>query len=236
MPHGGSVTSHHLVDLQEVLRAPASAGAAVVSFDVDGTLYRMDSIRWRFLWRNRARLRAVRVGRAVREELRETDFPDGAALREAEARLAAERLEVPVERARSVLDDIFGASLVDVVARVGAGPGVRDGLQALVRSGVSIAVASDRPAQRKLVALGLFDLPWAAVICADDTGALKPSARVLGAVARAAHCEPTQIIHVGDRVDTDGACAQNVGARFVLTDAFWDACRRLPTSPDFERR
>ncbi len=108
----------------------------------------------------------------------EGETRDGSALLAAEAALVAERLDIDAASARALLNDIFGRSLIDVIARVGPAPTVKATLETLVAADIRIAVASDRPARAKLQALGLDALPWSCMVCADETGALKPSARV----------------------------------------------------------
>jgi HAD superfamily hydrolase (TIGR01509 family) len=183
-----------------------------VSFDLDGTLYDDARARPRLLWATFPRWRTLRVGRRAREELRGRDFADGEALLAAEAALCAERLERPADAVRAQLRELFDVRLTAVLARTGPRPGARAALAALAERGVGLAVVSDRGAVReKLAALGLLDLPWGALVSADDVGALKPSPTLFVRAAAALGVAPAELLHVGDRDDTDGAGARAAG-------------------------
>lgn len=183
-----------------------------VSFDLDGTLYDDARTRWRFLWAAFPRWRTLRVGRRVREELRGRSFDDGTGLLAEEARLCAERLERPVDAVRAQLSELFDVRLPRVLATVGPREETRALLHDLARRGVALAIVSDRGSiHAKLAALGLADVPWGALISADDVGVLKPSPRLFATAARALGVEPTELLHVGDREDTDGAGARAAG-------------------------
>jgi FMN phosphatase YigB (HAD superfamily) len=190
-----------------------------VSFDLDGTLYSLARAKGPLLWATFPRWRTMRVGRAVREELRGRDFADGASLLAAEARLVAERLDTDAATARAALDDIFLVRLTRVLGRVGPFDGTREVLSSLTARGLTLALVSDRgAASEKLAALGLADLPWAAIVSADDTGVLKPAAAVLTTTAARLGVAPSELLHVGDRDDADGAAARAAGCACVIID------------------
>lgn len=185
-----------------------------VTFDVDGTLYDSARVRAPMLWRNLTRLRALRVGRRVREELRGRPFESGEAMRAEEARLVGERLDVPSARARQLLDDIFDRSLCASLARAGA-PDLRGRLEELRAKGVALAAVSDRRIDDKLAVLGLLDL-FTVRLAADDTGLLKPEPAILRRAAALLGAHTHELVHIGDRDDMDGALARGAGARFIL--------------------
>lgn len=190
-----------------------------VSVDLDGTLYSLERVKGPLLWATFPRWRTMRVGRAVREELRGRDFTDGSALLDAEARLVAERLDVDAAAARAALDDIFLVRLTRVLGRIGPFAGVREVLSSLSSRGLKLALVSDRGAAReKLAALGLADLPWDVIVSADDTGVLKPAAAVLTTTAARLGVTPAELLHVGDRDDADGAAARAAGCPCVIID------------------
>jgi putative hydrolase of the HAD superfamily len=206
-----------------------------VTFDVDGTLTDASALRLSMLLRNLTRLRSLRVGHRVREELRGTRFPSGEAMRAREAELVGERLGVDAAQARERLDAIFDASLTAALRARGPAVHLGAALRTLVDGGLSIGVVSDRRVDDKLAALGLDALPWAARVSADDTGILKPDPETLVAAARALGVEPYEIAHVGDRDDTDGAAARAAGARFFLVDGpahVPHVCREIVDSLD----
>lgn len=190
-----------------------------VSVDLDGTLYSLQRAKGPMLWATFPRWRTMRVGRAVREELRGRAFVDGAALLAEEARLAADRLDIDAPSARVALDDIFHVKLTGVLGKIGPFGGVKAALSSFLGQGLKLALVSDRgAAHQKLIALGLDDLPWTAVLSADDTGLLKPAAGVLQHTARRLGVEPVELLHVGDRDDADGAAARAAGCPCVIID------------------
>jgi putative hydrolase of the HAD superfamily len=207
-----------------------NAGLRAVTFDLDGTLYDAAAARWPILWASFPRWRTLRVGRAVREELRGRAFESGAALRDEEARQVAERLEVEPARARARLDTVFDGDLVRALRRVGARPQAAEALTALAGRGVLLGVVSDRRVDDKLAALGLAELPWRAKVSADDVGVLKPAAALFHAACAAMGVAPADAAHVGDRVDTDDAGARAAGMRCYLLGRDGDLtaiCRAL---------
>lgn len=185
-----------------------------VTFDLDGTLYDHGVVRWPLLLRNVFRLRVLRVGHRVREELRQRSFDTGALLLAEEARVVGERLGVPPVRARALLDAAFERSLSAVLKRH-RHAGSHAALAALAAR-LPIAVVSDRRIDDKLAALGLLHLPWAAKVSADDTGALKPSPRPFLLACQRMGIAPARALHIGDRDDTDGEGARAAGLCFRL--------------------
>jgi HAD superfamily hydrolase (TIGR01549 family) len=202
-----------------------------VSFDLDGTLYDDARARPRLLWATFPRWRTLRVGKRVREELRGRAFDDGEQLLREEARVCAERLDRSVDDTRAQLRELFDVKLVRVLQAIGPRPGTRALLDELAARGVGLAVVSDRGAVReKLAALGLLDVPWRALVSADDVGALKPSPTLFHAAARALGVEPAAMLHVGDRDDSDGAGARAAGCACAILGT-----PALPTLDDVRR-
>lgn len=187
-----------------------------VTFDIDGTLTDAHGLRWPMFFRNVFRLRALRVGMQVREELRGTPFASGDALRAQEAEMVADRLDVDAAAARALLDDMFDRSLVASLRARKPDGRLRAALEPLVSAGLALGVVSDRRVDEKLAALGIGDLPFVARISADDTGRLKPDPETVRAAARVFGVEPCEIAHVGDRDDADGAAARAAGAAFFF--------------------
>ncbi len=193
---------------------------AAVSFDLDGTLYSANALRLPFLWRTFPRWRTMRVGNRVRESLRGEHFVDGAALLQREAEIAAERLERDVASTKAALARVFDNDLVAVLSRIGPRPGTRAMLEQLVANNVAIVVVSDRGAvAEKLGALGLADLPWRALVSADDVGRFKPDPLPFERAAASCGVAVGELLHVGDRDDSDGEGARRAGCGgFVLVD------------------
>jgi putative hydrolase of the HAD superfamily len=93
--------------------------------------------------------------------------------------------------------------------------GLRETLERLNATGVKLAVVSDRRIDDKLRALKLDDLPWVARISAEDTGWLKPDPRPFLRACEMLGMNPTEVLHIGDRDDTDGAGARAAGLSYV---------------------
>lgn len=192
---------------------------AAVSFDLDGTLYALEAIKGPMLWATFPRWRTMRVGKRVRDELRSQAFVDGAALVAAENRLAAERLDRTEAQAATDLARVFHTDLTAVLRRRGPRAEARAVIDDVVARGLKIAVISDRGhIAEKLKALGLADLPWAALIAADDVGAMKPDPRPYHVCADALGISVAALLHVGDRADVDTAGAIAAGAEGLTLD------------------
>ena len=189
-----------------------------VTLDVDGTLYASRSVAWPVFKRAWRKLRVLRVGRRVREELRGHRFDSGQAMLAEEARIAAERLECTPAEARARIDDVFDRVLCEALRQKGAPPSVRPALERAAAAGIALAAISDRRVDDKLRALGLAGLPWCAKLCADDTGILKPDPRPFVTACECMGVAPAEAVHLGDRDDTDGDGARAAGMRFILVD------------------
>lgn len=92
-------------------------------------------------------------------------------------------------------------------------PGVRAALEGACRAGLRIAMLSDHHPAEKLARLGLDDLPWSALVSGESCGALKPSPVPFLRLAKQLGVDPAEVLHVGDREDTDVAGALAAGMR-----------------------
>jgi putative hydrolase of the HAD superfamily len=186
--------------------------ARAISFDMDGTLYRVRRLRvaWRLRW-ERGLLVALL---AAREKMRhEAPLDDRDALAAREAELVAPSFNLSREDALRRIRDLREA-MPDALT-LGASPyrGVVSALEAAHVRGLKLAVLSDYEPGKKLAHLGLDHLPWAALIAAENSGALKPHPRAFVEVARALSIDPADIVHVGDREDLDVEGAIGAGMR-----------------------
>lgn len=189
-----------------------------VTFDLDGTLYSSSAMRRRYLFRNLFRMRPVRVIRRVRDELRGRVFDTGDDFFAAQHAAVAARLECSEAEAARVFDEMLSGRLCDVLDRIGPRSDARQALERAQLSGLKVGVISDYAVDDKLRALGLDEVPWAARVAADAVGALKPHPRAWQVAAEAMGVAPEEIVHVGDREDTDLHGAEVAGARGVLLD------------------
>ncbi len=96
---------------------------------------------------------------------------------------------------------------------------VREALLGLAGPRLALGIASNFDRRLHTVADGLFDLaPIRHRVISSEVGWRKPSPMFFDAVARAAGCEPGQIVFVGDRPDMDYEAANAAGMRAVLLD------------------
>lgn len=187
-----------------------------VCFDIDGTLYASRPFRRVYVRQNLLYLRTITTARKVRESLRGLAFEDGAAFFAEQHRLVGERLGRPADKVAEQVTHLFGPRVCAALERTGPRPEARAAIERLVDAGLKIAVFSDFGVPDKLAALGLDDLPWGAQLASEAQGALKPHPRGFLAVAEALGVAPAQMVHVGDREDTDGAGARAAGMGFRL--------------------
>jgi FMN phosphatase YigB (HAD superfamily) len=193
--------------------------------DMDGTLYPLRRLRWRFAWRAWRRQLGplLRVSKAIQDEWLGRDFGDGMLWRTELTHQVAVRMGITINQAtaglRAVDDEVLAGSLSAASEDVRA---------SLLQCSWPMAVVSDRPAiAAKLARLQLDRVPWCSLIGPDDTGALKPHPRVLQTAASLLGVDPECVLHLGDRDDTDGAAAGAVGAQFILCDGPADVVRAL---------
>jgi FMN phosphatase YigB (HAD superfamily) len=187
---------------------PALDPIRLISWDVDGTLYRPLPVRLAI-----ARRLAVacltgdgpRVVRGIR------------AFQRARARLEAQRAgrdlgEAPPDPAREAFEREL---LLPALTSIGPRAGVRALMADLQARGVPQVAFSDYPSEEKIRALGLR--PHLAGFYAGETlAAPKPSALALARIAADFSLAAAQILHIGDRADTDGAAAAAFGCPSLI--------------------
>ena len=178
----------------------------LVSWDVDGTLYSRSRLVLRLLRDfDEAAFSALRKLFTFRNEL-ETFRRSQDVAPEAMAALRETRHE------RNEIERRF---IVPALRRIGPHSSVVRAIQFLEDAWIPQVVFSDYASEHKLRALELaryFD----AVYAAEALGALKPSAVGLERIAQDYGVEPGDMLHIGDRRDTDGAAAESFGCRFLL--------------------
>ena len=89
-------------------------------------------------------------------------------------------------------------------------------IAALDEAGIPRALVSDYPGLDKLEGMGLAGFP--VVVSCRTLGALKPLPDGLYAAASQLGVPVSQLLHVGDRWDTDGAAAAAAGCLFRHID------------------
>lgn len=181
-----------------------------VSWDVDGTLYSTRCLTARF-WL--AVLSASLGGNA------------SAAWRAAVAmRRFRKRMEqVRANGGRLETDDasieervaLEQAWLSPEIAALGARPGVASALSAFGARFESQVALSDFEPTHKLACLGLID-GFDAIYSGERLGYLKPSPEPFRRILRDLDLQPENLLHIGDRPETDGAGAKAAGCRVLV--------------------
>ncbi len=181
-----------------------------ISWDVDGTLYSTNRVACR-LWLTTLAaslggdahgawkaMRELRRFRARMERIRAVGMPVESDISAIEQRLALER-----------------RWLVPAVAAVGARPGAAAVLGKLAGRLRAQVALSDFESRHKLASLGLLDY-FDAVYSGETLGSLKPSPRSFRRVLTDFGLQPEQLLHIGDRRETDGAGATEAGCQVLV--------------------
>ncbi len=190
------------------------AGVKAISFDLDGTLYELPAMR-------RA-LRGLALGRALRPRrtYRELRYLLQARAKFKRAREGGGDLapfpELEAEFAQRA--ELEARWWIPAIAAVGPRQGLVEVLDALALRDLRLVVCSDHAGEDKLAALGLQGR-FEAALSGEALGAIKPDPRVLQAALDRLQLEPSELLHVGDREDTDGEAARALGTRLWIVPA-----------------
>lgn len=186
-------------------------GVRAVSFDLDGTLYELPAMR-RALQRLvlRRSLSPLRTWRELRQLLQARAAFQVA--REAGGDLAKHEALRAAQSSRSELEARWW---VPAIGEVGPRSGVEALLGAFAERSLRLVVSSDHAGEAKLGALGLASR-FEAVLSGEALGALKPNPRVLEAALERLGLQPDELLHIGDREDTDGEAARALGVRLWI--------------------
>ncbi|UPK03224.1 HAD family hydrolase [Bradyrhizobium sp. 170] len=191
-----------------------------VVFDVDGTLYRQRPLRIRMtrdillytlLKRDLNVIAVLAEYRRIRERLGDEQVIDFE--RALITQTAAATANSP-DRVRSIVSEWIERRPLGYLAAC-RHPGLSQLFAGLRRSGKSIGILSDYPAEAKLEALGLS--ADHIVYAGDESiGLLKPHPRGLESLIAAAGVTPHETVVIGDRVDRDGLVARRAGAHALI--------------------
>ena len=206
-----------------------SGAFRAIVFDLDGTLYRQQSLRrtmaLRLLTAHIARprlgFRTARVLAAYRQAQEHLRGCQSASSYFFD--LAALQLELACAKSGATPEFVLKCvsrwmdeePLPFLAARIQ--PGLVDFLRDARACGLKLAVLSDYPPEAKLRALGLeasFDLVLSAQ--APSVGVFKPHPRGIQIAMQLLSVTPEECIYVGDRADVDGAAAEAAGVRAYI--------------------
>ena len=183
----------------------------VVSWDIDGTMYdlhalmsafkrdlfrRMLSLHWIAAWRDFFRLLRFKLAMD-------------------KVRKAKGDYRVPVIPGRSKIeltqDEMYGR----ILPGIGVCPGVPELLEWFAAQGLKQVVFSDYTPSTKLTSLGL-DGFFSEIYAGETIGHLKPSPTAFTSIISDLGLAPDEFLHIGDREDTDGAAAVEVGYQVAI--------------------
>lgn len=190
----------------------SSSPLALVTWDLDGTLYDKDALA--------AEVRR-RIARSVRPGTWRQARDAGRALRKhraAERRVRAAGGVVDAG-ARALWDGPLWGGFVEAyflpaLRVVGPWPGLADRLARVRDRGLRQVVVSDFPVEAKLAALGLSDA-FDGTYAGTELGLLKPHPDLFAHVLADTYTPARAVLHVGDRADTDGRAAALAGVAFA---------------------
>jgi len=194
-------------------------GISAIAFDLDGTLYPNYSLNIRLLPFILKHLplvvalgKARNTIRSEQEKDPESFMPD---FYDYQARLIAMQLKAEPEQIRERLDDLIYRGWERHFSKIRLFPYLREFLVELRTTPLKLGLLSDFPPQNKLEQLGIAGC-WDAIICSEDTGALKPAARPFTELAKALNCTAKQILYVGNSSRYDVAGAARTGMKSAL--------------------
>jgi FMN phosphatase YigB (HAD superfamily) len=192
----------------------------LVVFDVDGTLYRQRPLRLKMardillhtlLKRDLNVVAVLARYRRIRERLGDEEAIDFE--RALIAQTAAATANSP-DQVRAIVSEWVERRPLKYLAACRY-PGLPQLFAGLRRSGKSIGILSDYPAEAKLEALGLT-ANYVAFAGDEGIGVLKPHPRGLESLIATAVVKPQQTLLIGDRADRDGIVARRVGAQALI--------------------
>jgi HAD superfamily hydrolase (TIGR01549 family) len=192
--------------------------------DLDGTLYSAPPLKRRMAlevaWGGLFKARILSQFRHVHEELREQQKQDplisfGSSPYEEQLQRTATRLDKSVDDVRAVVTEWMIERPCKYLRGFRRDSLVED-IRVFKAGGGKLAVVSDYPVERKLLALEVRDLFDAVVGNGETTGLtrIKPAPDGYQLAARLLGCPAEQCLVFGDRDDADGAAARAAGMRF----------------------
>ena len=116
---------------------------------------------------------------------------------------------------RDEIAETMGRLYAQILPQIGPLPGVVALLDWIQLSGTVQVVFSDYRQSTKLTSLNLSSY-FSNVFAGEDLGNLKPSPRPFEEIIGQLRIRPHQLLHIGDRADTDGAAAGEVGFQTAI--------------------
>ncbi len=183
----------------------------VVSWDIDGTMYALPALMSAFKRDLFRRMLSPDFVAAWRDFFRLLSFKRHMD----KVRKGCDGYRVPPVKNRDRVALTQAEMYGRILPELGVQSGVRPLMQWFHDRGVTQVAFSDYRPSTKLSALGLEHF-FAAVYAGEDIGYLKPSPRPFEAILAAHNLNADELLHIGDRTDTDGLGAQAAGTQYAI--------------------
>lgn len=189
-----------------------------VSMDVDGTLYRPGPRLMLRALTTKGAAKGLRLLKQARERVRHTSFPSQTALVDAVV-LELGRAGLETGAARALIQTAHDQWFAELLAGMASSDALA-AVKTIKEAGLRVVAFSDHACAIKVRALGFAPGTFHAAISAEDVGAYKPGRAGFEAVQAALDVPAANILHVGDRLDTDvkGALEAGMQAAFLGKD------------------
>ncbi len=188
----------------------------LVVFDLDGTLYPKSGMVWRMLLAAPSDWKKMLAERKTRKQMRGMWVGPN---------FCASYFDLMAKFCKSTQEDIekwylekYMPTMVEVIRRhYKAASWVKPFIEQCSEKKIKMVVLSDYGhTHEKLAALGIDENLFNWVISAPELGGLKPARQLMEIVVEKMGVSYKECLVVGDRLDTDGAMAQALGATFYL--------------------
>jgi len=189
-------------------------------FDVDGTMYSINSMVRRNFFAFVHMRRFFKTLHMVRDSMRQIGQVED--FRQEQAAKLADEIGVSKSQAEQMIRTMIDEKWMEMFPRIHPFPELKETLSSLSDMGFKLAVLSDYPVWPKLSGMGLAGLKFSAVVNAEDVGALKPHSAPFIRVAHMLKVPVEKILHVGDLERTDVVGALGAG---MLTARFYEGKR-----------
>ncbi len=193
------------------------AGVRLLVFDLDGTLYNKRGLPLRLVWACRHSLSLLLAERKARKQLKGVWFGSEDAFYSELFAAMAKSCSSTEQQAEDWYNSVYMPAMVETLRRCcKADAFLLSRLPLWHAEGMCLAVYSDYgEVEAKLHAVGIVPSLFDGLFSAPSLGGLKPASEGLLAVLRHFGVNPCNALMIGDRPDTDGAVAENIGVKYI---------------------
>lgn len=188
-----------------------------VVFDFDGTLYDKSYFPFWLVAGNLLQFFNIKAERQTRKEMKNMDLGSGEAFDSHFFGSMGKKQGRDAADAKVWFNDFYLGQFLSILKKhYQPYPNIPQILEKFADLELKTAVFSDYSrTEERLEALGLPVSSFGYCYSAPDMGALKPAPRLMHEILEAMQVEGSEVLVVGDRVDTDGESAFSVGGQFI---------------------